>query len=310
MTWYDRPSGRPGLTAVCLSIFLGTTLGMMGLLTDQCDSQDLDTPESALPENIEVVDCELVRRYSAPAATQAVAVDVEHFYAIGNSRIVKRRKEDGQVVARWSASDELPLTHLNSGLVRDGRLYCCHSNFPRFPETSSVEIFDAETLQHVDSHSFGIYEGSLTWIDWHNDAWWAVFAHYSKAVNDDPHSKSHAYTALVKFDRQWRRLGGWVFPNSILARFDPHSCSGGFWGPGERLCVTGHDRHEIYGLELPRAGSEMEWVSIIPAQVTGQGIAWEREEGNESAEDSLAVLLYGISRSKREVVVSRVELRP
>lgn len=131
-------------------------------------------------------DLNLIARFDAAEAVQAVAVDGGHFYAIANAAIGKYDKHSGKLTNLWRASDELPLRHLNAGVVRGGRLYCAHSNFPQFPETSSLEVFDAATLEHIDSHSFGIYEGSLTWVDRHDNAWWAVFAHYSRKVNETP----------------------------------------------------------------------------------------------------------------------------
>ena len=171
--------------------------------------------------------------------------------------------------------------------MRDGLLYCANSNFPEFPEASSVEIFDTRTMTHVASHSFGIYEGSLTWVDWHDGAWWAVFAHYSKPVNANPFARPHNYTSLVKFDEQWRRLAGWVFPREVLGRFAPHSCSGGGWGPDGMLYCTGHDRDATYCLKLPRAGSTLVLAETISLNVTGQGIAWDTSQPST---------IYGINR--------------
>ena len=240
-----------------------------------------------------------LRRFKAPEAIQAVAVDEAHFYAIDNSIIAKYDKQSGDRVQRWEASDELPLTHLNAGLVKDGLLYCSSSNFPEYPEASSLEIFDADSLEHVSTHSFGIYEGSLTWVDWRDGAWWAVFAHYTEKVNDDPFAKPHTYTSLVKFDDQWRRLEAWVFPKEVLERFDPLSCSGGGWGPDGNLYCTGHDLGELYCLRLPRAGAALSLVKTIPINITGQGVAWD---------PSRRGVIFGISRPTGEVVVSRVEL--
>jgi hypothetical protein len=243
---------------------------------------------------------EVVARWDVPEATQGVAVDATHFYAIANSVVAKYDKKTGERVAVWKASDDYPLTHLNAGIVRDGKLYCAHSNFPRHPEASSVEIFDTSTLQHVGSHSFGIYEGSLTWVDWKDGAWWAVFAHYSEKVNDDPHARPHTYTSLVRFDEQWRRTGGWVFPEAVLERFEPHSCSGGGWGPDGFLYATGHDHGELYRMRLPKAGSSLVLLDTVTLEITGQGVAWDAGEPG---------ILYGISRRDRQVVVSRIPAR-
>ena len=69
-----------------------------------------------------------VSRMVAEEARQAVAVDRDHFYAIDNAAIGKYTRETGRRVAQWRASEEAPLVHLNSGVVRDGRLYSGHSN--------------------------------------------------------------------------------------------------------------------------------------------------------------------------------------
>jgi hypothetical protein len=234
-----------------------------------------------------------VRRMKAAEAKQAVAADAEHFYAITNSQIGKYELESGRFVERWAASDDYPLKHLNSGIVRDGQLICAHSNYPQYPEASSIEVWDTATLQHIDSHSFGIYEGSLTWIDWKDDAWWAVFAHYSKGIEKGTTVKSTRWTSLVQFDINWHRQAAWVFPEEVLDRFEPHSCSGGAWGPDGALYCTGHDHAEVYRLTLPKAGSTLRLTHTFPAPITGQGIAWSHD----------GKYLLGIDRKKREVII-------
>lgn len=235
-----------------------------------------------------------VQRFDAAEAGQAVAVDDTHFYAITNTQIARYDRQTGQRTASWQADEQRPLKHLNSGIVHDGKLYCAHSNYPEFPEASSIEVWDTD-LNHIESHSLGVYEGSLTWIERADDGWWAVFAHYSKRVNDNPHAKSNRWTTLVRFDERWRRTAGWVFPADVLERMSPHSCSGGSWGPDGALYCTGHDLGELYRLELPQAGSVLKLTGILQAPVTGQGIAWDRRTG----------ALFGIDRARRQVVVSR-----
>jgi hypothetical protein len=238
-----------------------------------------------------------IRRYSAPEATQAVAVDAQHFYAIANQVIAKYSKDNGRLVKRWTASPEIPLEHLNSGVVLQDKLYCAHSNFPAYPEASSIEIWDTATLEHVDTHSLGICEGSLTWIDWHDSAWWALFAHYTENVNDNPHSKDSRWTSLVRFDQQWRRTGGWVFPPKVIDRFEPHSCSGGSWGKNGLLYCTGHDRMELYELAFPTSGAMLRLRRTIAVPLTGQGFAWDRSQPG---------VLYGIDRALRQVIAVQV----
>ena len=63
-----------------------------------------------------------LKRYEAPEARQAIAVDSDCFYAIGNSSVAKYSKESGARVAGSQSSQGKPLIHLNSAVVLDGRL--------------------------------------------------------------------------------------------------------------------------------------------------------------------------------------------
>lgn len=235
---------------------------------------------------------QIVKRWDVPEARQAVAVDERAFYAISNSEIAKYDRETGLREGIWKADSDRPLVHLNSGIIIDGRLYCAHSNYPKFPEASSIEIFDTRSLRHVGSVSLGIYEGSLTWIHRHENSWWAVFAHYSKKVNENPFARDHTHTSLVEFDLQWRRKAGYVFPEAVLNRFAPHSCSGGGWGPDGKLYCSGHDLGEVYRLRLPQAGSTLVLEQTLSAPITGQGFAWTPDGKS----------IFGIDRAKRQVV--------
>ena len=235
-----------------------------------------------------------LNRFRAPEATQGVAVDKTAFYAIANAVIAKYDKKSGKRLKVWKADKTRPLIHLNHGIVKGGRLYCAHSNSPGVPATSSVEVFDAATLKHVSSHSFGIYEGSLTWMDWKDNAWWAVFAHYN---GKEPRGRGTRWTSLVKFDARWRRQQAWVFPKAVLKKFEPFSSSGGGWGSDGMLYCSGHDAKELYVLRLPKAGSTLELVDVAPIGNTGQAFAWDKSEPG---------VVYGISRPKRQVIVSRL----
>ena len=117
---------------------------------------------------------ETLRRYAAPEARQAVAVDASSFYAITNREIGRYDRKTGARVAHWRGEDDGPFIHLNSGVVIDGRLYCAHSNYPGVPMVSSIEVFDGATLRHVESVPLGIGHGSATWIDRHDDARWVA----------------------------------------------------------------------------------------------------------------------------------------
>ncbi len=229
--------------------------------------------------------------FVAPDADQGVAADDAFLYIIDNTVVAKHDKFTGELIKRWESDETTPLIHMNSGMVKDGKLYCAHSNYSRLPMTSSIEIWDTETLDHIGSHSFGITDGSLTWMDWHEGNWWGCFAHYDEKGGYP--DKDHTWTRVVKYDEEWIALESWTFPETVLNRFKPHSCSGGAWGPDGILYVTGHDRPELYAMRLPRSGSILELVGTLPFPNEGQAIAFDRTGTG---------LLYGLVRSKNTVI--------
>jgi hypothetical protein len=236
-----------------------------------------------------------IRRWSAPEANQAVAVDEKHFYAIGNHSIAKYDKKTGKRVAGWQCERGKPLIHLNSGVVRKGILYCAHSNYPGVPMVSSIEMWDAETLRHTASHSFGIFTGSATWIDFRQDHAYVTFGHYANRAaepNRDPR-----WTALLKFDSEWRRLGGWVYPEEVVSKLGEYTISGGVFGPDHTIFCTGHDNPEIYVLTFPAGGSTLVLQATFATPNKGQGIAVDPVSSGT---------LYAIDRSTREVIVMSV----
>ena len=233
---------------------------------------------------------EELRRFKAAEANQGVAVDAEFFYAIDNYALGKYRKDTGARVAGWEGGKDGRIKHLNAGVVLDGRLYCAHSNFPKLPEESSVEIWDTATMQPVGSIAFAQPPGSLTWALPRDEGWLACFAHYKST--SDP-----ARTVVQRFDAGWKQLGSWSFPAELIQRFAGSSASGGGYGPGGRLFVTGHDARELYLLGFPATGAVLEWQATIPISAEGQAFCWDPAEAN---------VLYSISRRAKEVVVSRV----
>lgn len=237
--------------------------------------------------------------FHAPDADQGVAVDASFVYIIDNTVVAKHDKFTGALVKRWEADERTSLMHMNSGVVLDGKLYCAHSNYPRLPMTSSIEIWDTDTLEHIGSYSFGITDGSLTWMDWHDGHWWGCFAHYDGRGGYP--DKDHTWTRVVKYDEKWNALQSWAFPETVLKRFRPHSCSGGTWGLDGLLYVTGHDRPEVYAMRLPRLGSVLELVGTMPFPNEGQAIAFDRTGTG---------LLYGLVRSKNTVVAQPFPPKP
>jgi hypothetical protein len=188
-------------------------------------AQPQAAPEAA---GIAMLQAEVVRRWKAPEATQGVAVDARHFYAVANSRIAKYDKATGRKLAEW-VGDRARFPHINSCEIIGRELVCANSNFPETPMTSSVEIFDPSKMVHLRTVSLGQQVGSLTWVDRKDGVWWAAFANYDERGGEA--GRGHRYTQLVQFDDQWRRLQGWSFPLSVTERFRPMSSSGGGFGP-------------------------------------------------------------------------------
>lgn len=243
-------------------------------------------------------DGKIVKRFDASDAYQAVAVGEASFFAISNVRLTRHDKVSGRATQQWNGSSQLssPLTHLDSGVVIDGKLYSAHSNYPGWPMTSSVEVWDVATLQHIESHSFGVMLGSFTWLDRYKDSWWGAFANYDIVQR----GMSEAYgetrnTVMVQFDDDFQVLQSWSLPAEILRRMSPMSNSGGSWGDDGYLYLSGHDDPEIYVMALPEAGSELDWLATVRLPgLNGQGIAWDRSGIDNT--------LWAILRSTRQVL--------
>jgi hypothetical protein len=235
----------------------------------------------------------VIRRYPAPEARQAVAVDATHFYAIDNRRIGKYEKASGEKIASWQGPEGGPFIHLNSGVVIDGRLYCAHSNYPGVPMVSSIEVWETATLRHVQTIPVGTGRGSATWLDRHDDAWWVMYAHYPPP-NGEP-GKGPEYSVLVRYDTGWRETGSWAFPKSVVARWDGMSSSGGVWGAAGTLITAGHHAPELHVLQLPAAGATLVLEAIVPVESEGQGIALDPSD---------PARFWSIQRRTAEVLVS------
>ncbi|MDB6005137.1 MAG: hypothetical protein JWR15_2124, partial [Prosthecobacter sp.] len=231
-----------------------------------------------------------MRRFKAEEAHQGVAVDDAHFYAITNAAIGKYRKDNGERVGGWKEAKQGHIKHLNAGVVLDGKLYCAHSNFPEVPMKSSVEIWDPQTMQHLESIDVSTAGGSLTWVDRREGMWYACFAQYAKT--GDP-----AKTRIVMFDAQWKMLGELGFPAEAVAKFGKNSSSGGSFGPDGNLFITGHDAQELYRLDLPAKGDVLLWQGEMPISAHGQAFAWDCAEPG---------VFYSIDRKTSEVIVSRI----
>ena len=230
-----------------------------------------------------------IGEFNVPEANQGVGVDDRYFYAVDNQAIAKYDKKTGTLAGRWQGPKEGPILHLDSALLMDGKIYCAHSNYPEWPMTSSLEIWDAATMQHIGNHSFGINWGSLTWVDFYNGHWWMTFANYDVPYGPDKTPYGHKpMTQMVKFTADFKYVASWVMPKVLLEKFENMSNSGGSWGPDGFLYLSGHDPAEIYKMRLPKAGSVLELVETIPMNIRGQGIAWDRSDRG---------VIYGIIRA-------------
>ncbi|MBW2267346.1 MAG: hypothetical protein JRH16_02125 [Deltaproteobacteria bacterium] len=231
-----------------------------------------------------------VERFATSAATQGVAVDAEHFYAIGTRSIEKYARANGGLVATWDAGDDPRVIHLNGGIVVGDTLFCAHSNYPGIPMRSSILRFDAASLRLRDVRELPLAPGSLTWLDWRGGSWWLAFAHYEGrgGVPD----KGPGASRVVQHDAGWNPGRALAFPGEVVERFGAHSSSGGGFGPDGLLYVTGHDAAELHALRVPAHGDTLEWVATVPAPIAGQGIAWDRAP---------PASLWGIVRGHRQV---------
>lgn len=250
---------------------------------------------------------DLVAEVPIPEANQGVGIDRDHFYAVDDRALAKYERKTGKLVKKWEGPKDGPIIHLDSALAMDGKIYCAHSNYPQWPMTSSLEIFDAATMEHVGSHSFGIRYGSLTWVDWKDGHWWMGFANYDRLLGPGKTPYGHkANTVTVKMTKDFQTVAMWTLPKAILDKFEDMSNSGGSWGPDGFLYLTGHDPAELYRMRLPKAGSVLELVDVIPMNIRGQGIAWDRSgEGTTLAGIIRATKAERDSGGKHKVTIFR-----
>lgn len=215
-------------------------------------------------------------------ARQGVAVNKDYVYVVNNFRITKHDKKTGEALLQWDGGNDVtgPLKHLDSGMVYQGDIYAAHSNYPNFPMTSSIEIWDAETMEHKGSHSFGIDIGSFTWMDRYDGHWWGAFANYDKTQKNQHQPYGYTnHTQVVKMDDDFNILEKWTLPKGIVDLISPMSNSGGSWGKDGYLYITGHDNEEVYVMSLPKTSSELKWIATVDVPgMYGQGLAWDRTE--------------------------------
>jgi hypothetical protein len=245
---------------------------------------------------------QILERFPSADAYQAIAVDTDYFYTVNNRQISRHLKGNGELVEQWDEASKLesPLIHLDSGVIIDGELIGVHSNYPRWPMRSSIEFFDSATLQHKRRRDFGVFLGSMTWLDRYDDAWWGAFGNYDivQVGMTEPYGETRN-TVVVKFDEQFNVAQQWRLPDEIIERITPMSNSGGSWGADDLLYLTGHDHPEIYVMKAPVDSEVLSWIATVQVPgLNGQGIAWDRSsESNE---------LWAILRASRQALKIRM----
>jgi hypothetical protein len=210
----------------------------------------------------------------------------------------------GERIASWSLPCGGPVRHINNSChveLDRSVLLCADSNFPETPMASSVEVFDARSLAHLASHSLGPTDGSLVWFDRFDRTglegqWIAGFAHYDG--RGGVAGRDRRDTRIEVLDASFRRLAGWLLPDSVLERLAPHSASGGAMGPDGMLYLLGHEREELYVLAFPAQGPKLERLATVALGLPGQALVWDRTSAER--------IVWGISRPDREVRAFRI----
>ena len=78
----------------------------------------------------------------------------------------------------------------------------------------------------------------------------------------------------------------------------PKSNSGGMIGKDGLLYCTGHDKEELYVLQIPDKGYTLQYLKTIP--IEGQGIGLDK-----SVKDRL--VFYGISRADNIFIINEIQ---
>ena len=131
------------------------------------------------------------------------------------------------------------------------------------------------------------FEGFITSVDYHRGAWWVIFSFLKDLIEK---------TKLVMYDDNWNEMRSWTFPNKILTDISPYSISGCSWKDDILYC-TDFNKNKVYLFRAYETADTVTYMGTIPADLEGQGIAWDR-----SKED----ILYGTRRQNNKVVIMRL----
>lgn len=241
------------------SIAISGSLSLLLGLSDNLQAKDTPVFQTSVPVDV----------MQAREARQGVASDGTAIYVIDNSVIGKYRIADHAFIARFEGTaTELP--HLNSCTMIEGELVCASSNYPATPQRGTVEVFDPVTLAHKRSVPMPENPGSLTTIGRRSGKWWAVFANYD-GKGGVP-GRDHRTTLLAQLGDDFTIERRYSAPATILERIAPYSISGAAWGTGGRLYLSGHDKPEIYVVQLPPHGDVLIHQATLATASFGQAI--------------------------------------
>ena len=218
-----------------------------------------------------------LRVYDVPEAHQGVAADARFFYAVDNTVLAKYEIASGQLVDRWAGPRNGLIRHLNSCLV--GRRTPLVRELELLADADgivggSVRRCVARSRRAATASGCATKDRSRGPIGT-SGGWIAGFAHYDG--NGGVAFKDHTFSSVVTFDAEWRRTGGWLFPQSALERMAPDAASGGAIGPDGCLYLLGHDRPEMYVVARPSMGPTLIHIATIDLEAEGQAFSWAHD---------------------------------
>ena len=225
------------------------------------------------------------RIYKAKEATQGVAIDRRHFYAIGSDEIGKYGRKSGKRIL----VKKLPFKHIKGGTIVNGDLVIVNTP-PKHQGENALIWLDSFTLEIIDMITLPHMQGEITWVDWAWDKWWICDAQYKENVKD---------TCIYCFNPDWVLEGFWKLPKVVTESIEPKSLSGGSWF-GEFLCVSDYDKPELYVLDLPEKKIHAKLLRTVQVCFDGQGFAFERGKGS--------VYVWGIRRDESVVVRCAIDI--
>jgi hypothetical protein len=112
----------------------------------QCNPHSNGTTFNEEAGSEQQLDSTTIRSFNAPDAIQGFAVHADYCYSIDDYSITKHNKTTSKRLLQWYGGEEGPIIHLDGEFLINGTIYCPHSNYPSSPKTSSVEMWDADTL--------------------------------------------------------------------------------------------------------------------------------------------------------------------